>query len=755
MANRYWVGGSGTWNTTSTTNWSASSGGAPGATAPGTADVAIFDANSGTGNYTVSTATTAPSVAGITITDPAGTGNTLTFDTTAATITTASNTAVNFTFSSTTGSVVFSGASALILNGGVTISTPSLISFACPLSHTAGVANTWTFNNCSISGNMNKSNASGTLNFGSNFTTSGTITFTNGVVNTSTYTITCQTLTTNCTLNFTSGGVINITGTSGTVFNTLGSGATITGVSLIKLTGNPSSGTTRTITMNSLTTASGAANFAVSAGSDSIITTTNLKVIDLDFTGFSGQWDTTAVLTSFTGNLTLSSTMTVPDNAVNVTMAGTGTQVITSNGVTFGKLLYLNTITGTARFADAFTSTRGIYHSTGTLDLNNKSVTCLVYSNTGSATRALAFGSTGAMYCTNNVATNIPFAIASATGFTLTGTSKVYITNSTAVSTSVSGVPSGTEAQAVNFFFIAGTYPLALSNAIGNVDFTGFSGTINSATRTIYGNWTSSPTMTMTATATATTFSGSSGTKTIRSNGLAFGFPITFDGLGSTWKILDTCNMAARVVTHINGTLDLNGQILSSLSYITAAGTKNITFNGGTMSCSATTTPFNNAAPTGFTTTAGPGGIGNLLLGGSGPTFVGGGSTYQCNFVLNHLGILTVQGSNTFIGAFKNSVQPATVTFTVGTTTTFNGDIKLKGLAGKLITINSTTAGSVATLSHTGSTVSCDYISVKDNTAAGTVPFYAGPHSVVLTNTLNWSNRAPPSANTEFLTLFN
>lgn len=48
MATRYWVGGSGTWDSSSTTNWSASSGGASGASAPTNADTAIFDSNSGT-----------------------------------------------------------------------------------------------------------------------------------------------------------------------------------------------------------------------------------------------------------------------------------------------------------------------------------------------------------------------------------------------------------------------------------------------------------------------------------------------------------------------------------------------------------------------------------------------------------------------------------------------------------------------------------------------------------------------------------
>jgi hypothetical protein len=66
MADRYWRGGSGTWDATTTTNWSATSGGAGGASAPTSADNVIFDAGSnvGTGAFTVTVAGTsvAPSV---------------------------------------------------------------------------------------------------------------------------------------------------------------------------------------------------------------------------------------------------------------------------------------------------------------------------------------------------------------------------------------------------------------------------------------------------------------------------------------------------------------------------------------------------------------------------------------------------------------------------------------------------------------------------------------------------------------------
>ncbi len=54
-ADRFWVGGTGTWDAVNTTNWSATSGGAGGASVPGSGDVAIFDEASGGGTVTVNT----------------------------------------------------------------------------------------------------------------------------------------------------------------------------------------------------------------------------------------------------------------------------------------------------------------------------------------------------------------------------------------------------------------------------------------------------------------------------------------------------------------------------------------------------------------------------------------------------------------------------------------------------------------------------------------------------------------------------
>lgn len=53
---RYWVGGTGNWDASTTTHWSATSGGAGGASVPTSANDVVFDFNSGSGTTTVTAA---------------------------------------------------------------------------------------------------------------------------------------------------------------------------------------------------------------------------------------------------------------------------------------------------------------------------------------------------------------------------------------------------------------------------------------------------------------------------------------------------------------------------------------------------------------------------------------------------------------------------------------------------------------------------------------------------------------------------
>jgi hypothetical protein len=107
-----------------------------------------------------------------------------------------------------------------------------------------------------------------------------------------------------------------------------------------------------------------------------------------------------------------------------------------------------------------------------------------------------------------------------------------------------------------------------------------------------------------------------------------------------------------------NGTLDLNGFTYTvGTRFTTALGTKNLTFNGGTLICpDPNTTSFNNAQPTNFTTTAGTGtGVISMTSAGA-KTFVGGGSTFNCTLNQGGAGALTITGSNTFSN-ITNTVQ--------------------------------------------------------------------------------------------------
>jgi hypothetical protein len=57
MADRYWVGGSGTWNSTDTTHWSTTNGGSGGASAPTSVDNVFFNEHSNEPDDTAFTVT--------------------------------------------------------------------------------------------------------------------------------------------------------------------------------------------------------------------------------------------------------------------------------------------------------------------------------------------------------------------------------------------------------------------------------------------------------------------------------------------------------------------------------------------------------------------------------------------------------------------------------------------------------------------------------------------------------------------------
>jgi hypothetical protein len=277
---------------------------------------------------------------------------------------------------------------------------------------------------------------------------------------------------------------------------------------------------------------------------------------------------------------------------------------------------------------------------------------------------------------------------------------------------------------------------------------------------TIYGNWINGTGTTLTGTATLT-FAGR-GSQTITSAGKTFTQALTTNTPSGTVALQDaltTSSALAGAVTLTNGTLDLNGQTLTlsataTARFLTATGTKNLTFNGGSLVIAASgTTAFNNAVPTGFTTTAGTGTGTISLTSASAKTFVGGGSTFNCTLNQGGAGALTITGSNTFsnITNTYSATGATSILFTAGTTSTFT-DWNASGASGNLLTIGSVTAAS-HTLSKASGTVSADFLSISRSTATGGATWYAA-NSTDGGNNTGWIFALAPSSTGNFFALF-
>ena len=294
MADRYWVGGTGTWDGSSTANWSATSGGSAGASAPTSADNVFFDR---TGPYSV-TMNGTRACANWTVSV-----GVVTFVT--GTITSMS---VTGNVSWTAGTIAFSGAGyafAFSGSGTKTITTNNVTPPGNPVQFNTGTFNLgsdFSAGNISFTGSsiLNTNNnaltvsgffGTGTMNWGSSTVTAsgGTIfsTGSNITLNAGSSQLNCTAAT--VTLNATGtpaltynnvaftlvGSAVTITINNANTFNTLSFvGRTNTGVNRATFSANQ---TISTLTLNAGTTAA----FRTMLQSDAIGTPRTLAVTTL------------------------------------------------------------------------------------------------------------------------------------------------------------------------------------------------------------------------------------------------------------------------------------------------------------------------------------------------------------------------------------------------------------------------------------------------------------------------------------------
>ena len=673
MADRYWVGGTGNWDAT-TTNWSATNGGAGGASVPTLNDDVFFTSLSNATAY-VCTLTTAPVCRSVSVVGPAA-GN--------VTIAGAVNWDVygSFTLAAT----------------GVTFTyTAAILTFKAT---TTGF--TVTTNGSSLNGTfVNFQGVGGGWTLGSAISFSNTFQILAGTVSTANFNIT----TNNIVISGALARTVNLGSSSVTclTWNVTGSNTTLNaGTSTITVTNAPGTFFGGGLTYYNVTKANN--GFAIGDGGNTF------NALTMSTVSVAGTF-----ICSFAGNQTI------------------GTLTINGSGTANGRA----SIQTTAALAGTqVTLTVGTFVTNGRVDFRDI--------NFAGAASPLTVATGGD--CGNN--TNITLATPKTVYWNLPTGGTGYNTTTPAWALTSGGVPSNANfplPQDTAIFENTGLnsgVSIAMANS-PNI------GTINTSTRTlpmtfsmttfpsnIYGDLTLSSAVTITGTTGGFVFSGYNKTQTITSSGATVEAGMTVNNLSTTTTLSGALTLGTtRTFTLTQGTLNLNAQtITTGLFSSTGAGVRSVAFGGGTMAVSGATF---TASGSNFTTS----GSGTIsMTSASSKTFAGGGFSYP---TLNQggAGALVITGANTFAN-MTNTVQPATITFPASTTTTVS-NFNVNGTAGNLVTLNSSTPGTRATLNKTGGSIAtANYLSISDSLATPTDTWYA-INSTNVSNNLGWIFEAP------------
>jgi len=393
MANRYWVGG-GTGNWNSTTNWSATSGGASGASVPTNLDDVFLNSNSGSGNVILNTG---GNTRNLDLTGFIGTinfinsltvnGTALNFGSGGYTITGASflrlgqsmtitSSAIayagniDFVLTATytlannmtvSGTVVFSASGTMTVNGN-TLNILSNLSHQSnglvvgTTSFVLGGTGTWNYTASGSIRNNLTINTAGTITLGTNiYYNTGTLTYTAGTVVTAGSTLNINLTGSNTTLN-TNGIIWNNINTTNSITLTLGSNLTLTGTLTVTTLLNFVLGGNSLISIN--------ANLFVNNGTFNLPANQTFKSLSTA--------NLTAVINNNTLTLTQNITLGAPTTGTsNILYGGTGTWTagtaahIINNNFTINTAGTL-TISGTVyKGLNTFTYTAGTIVDTG------------------------------------------------------------------------------------------------------------------------------------------------------------------------------------------------------------------------------------------------------------------------------------------------------------------------------------------------------------------------------------------------------
>lgn len=286
-----------------------------------------------------------------------------------------------------------------------------------------------------------------------------------------------------------------------------------------------------------------------------------------------------------------------------------------------------------------------------------------------------------------------------------------------------------------------------------DLDFTGFTGTLDTDAFTVAGSLTLGTGMTVLTSANALTFTATATGKTFTTNGVQFNRPITFNGAGGGWTLQDNLDMSGASFRALNltaGTLDYNGKTITCGSWSSNnSNVRSVIMGAATLNLLGTGTVFNNGGANSTASMAsstivihdisastkalsagtgnGSGTFGTITL------MPGGSGSFTFNANARTINTLNITG-------------PKTVLFTSGTTTTVT-NWNVYGVAGANVAISATTPGSAATISIASGTVNSYFLTLTDSTATGGATFNAYASTNVSGNT-GWNfgaSRVPSS----------
>jgi len=576
MADRYWVGGSGTWSS-SNTNWSTTSGGAPGASAPGTVDDVFFDANSASGDYTVTFSTTV-SAQNININSPTG---------------------GNISWTGSTGNTISVNGNLTVLTSAANFNTDSNIAFNIVKSSTfqSNGANLGThrviFNNGSATFTLANSLTIGKFDFyAGNINLNGhdlySSLFEGFNAQPKAYTF--------------GNNAIYLYGSNANVFiyaSQTTANATVSGTPRFVFTYSGSEGT-RAIYANSQTLSPQLEPLRfsfVGNATDSINFPVAGAIHSIDFSNFAGNLNIQSNLT-LAGNLVLNPAVTQSANG-NLFLgassgATTNVAILYGNGATWGGNVNDNG-NGEVRLGDNFTiaSNRSYTHGNGVLDFNGYLLKSGNFLSSSNNIRTLNFSNGGNITVTT---------ISTATAFDMTNIGNLTVTGNFVLNYDNPDQPVGNTANfLMNTSIITDDQLPSINIKSGNgtirfngirvkdVDFTGFTGTWANITRTITGNLILSPGMTVgnLASLTGTVFAGNTDSY-LTSNGVNFTTGITISKNDTSKKLIlvddltmGYGNIIAHALTINTGGFDGNNKNITTAAFI-ANGTNVRSWTVGT-----------------------------------------------------------------------------------------------------------------------------------------------------------------------------